>query len=529
MVPIRAGFQPPYEVFEGCGAKSETKTGGMQYRDDMRYVLALISICFVACVSGDLPSGLDGGLGQGPGGGADQECSPGSRKCVVGQNKTQLCNDRGQWTVPRNCISGVCQDGICTRSCESACTPGETQCRPSGLQTCERGQGECGVWGETQPCPVGEVCQPGRVRCEPGRCSDQCDEGTVRCTGDAAFSRCVLDGQCTRWSDTEVCPAGQVCSGGQCQGAGQACRDSCSENSVVCLDDSSFQQCSRQANSCLDYNSPQNCPDGLRCNRANGQCENPCPSPPECQLVRERCFQGGIQICVPNQFNGCPTWGAIQPCGPGQVCDGQQLGCVQGCEPECNPGSRRCVNDGYQVCSDAQGCAAWGPVERCPGGQQCRGDGECANACRDGETETRECGQCGVERRDCRNGDWGIWLACEERGACQPGDVQACGNCGLRFCGDDCQWEPCRNDGVCAPGDEQPCGECGVQVCNMDCEWNGCGNSNGARRDCGQCGWQWCLPGGTWSDDCEGYTDDPCQEGGLFGYCSEDGFCIYEV
>ena len=30
-------------------------------------------------------------------------------------------------------MSGVCQDGVCQRSCDDSCTPGESKCTPTGL------------------------------------------------------------------------------------------------------------------------------------------------------------------------------------------------------------------------------------------------------------------------------------------------------------------------------------------------------------------------------------------------------------
>ena len=495
----------------------------------MRYSILIFVLFCGGCVGGDLATGADASLGTGGsagGGGGSGVCQPGSRQCV-GVRSTQLCNSNGQWTVPRDCVSGVCQDGVCQRSCDDSCTPGESKCTPTGLQTCERGGNQCGSWGAPEACAAGLVCLPGGVRCEPEQCVDQCNApGESRCTGESAYSSCDSIGGCLRWSDTQPCSPGETCSGGRC---GQTCQDSCVEGNTICLDEGRFQVCGRQANGCLDYGAPQPCEGGTLCSFQANRCEDPCPNPPECQLVRERCFQGGIQVCVPNQFNGCPTWGAIARCGANQVCDSQLLRCVDSCNDQCQVGARRCAGNGFQTCVDDNGCAVWGPEQACPAGQQCEGAGQCASACQENAVEARECGQCGVEERICLGGQWSLWGACEEGGACVPGDARACGNCGIQWCENDCQWGPCEAEGVCRAGDTQACGQCGEQLCTADCEWSQCSNTNNAWRECRDCGWQWCLPDGNWSDQCSARSDEPCRENGLNGFCADNGMCIYEI
>jgi hypothetical protein len=494
----------------------------------MRSVTLFLFVGLTSCVGGELAGGVDGG--PSPGNGNDGECSPGERRCL-GDSKTQRCSDAGQWSVPRNCVNGRCNEGVCTRSCEGACTPGQSQCTPSGLQTCARGATDCASWSPPVPCRGGDVCPEGGVSCVPERCQNQCENGALRCNGVAEYSECIQVGECTRWSDNQQCRASEVCSSGRCQPEGVECRDACVDGTFSCVDRSTFTRCSRQANGCLDYEASTACAGGQECDQESGRCEDVCPDPPRCRLIVERCFQGGVQICVPG-FDGCPTWGAINSCPAGQTCE--QAICLDSCQPQCQLGDRRCENDGVATCELINGCEDWGFPQACPGGRQCGGQGECIDACfdgagmRPGDIESRECGVCGIEFRECQQGgQWGAWNECIELGACEPGEQRVCGRCGIQRCNQNCEWDPCQGEGICQPMDTEPCGECGVRECDNQCRWSECGNSNNDWRHCNECGWQFCLPDGqSYSDECAPQFDDACGE---FGFCIVDGMCTVGV
>lgn len=59
-------------------------------------------------------------------------------------------------------------------------------------------------------------------------------------------------------------------------------------------------------------------------------------------------------------------------------------------------------------------------------------------------SESRACGMCGVQTRDCAGGEWQAWGACEDEGECSPGahDSRGCGVGGIeaRVCSDVCAW-----------------------------------------------------------------------------------------
>ena len=299
----------------------------------------------------------------------------------------------------------------------------------------------------------------------------------------------------------QPCGPGQICSAGQCQAAGETCRDSCREGATSCVDDRRFQACSRQASGCLDYGSPQLCPDGQRCSEGSG-CQDACAG-------LDSCSQKGKADALEAKSNCArrPPWaagfGVRFAIAHRDRAEGTQ--CVDACNPECDLGTQRCADGGVQVCENFNGCPAWSQVNACPQGTACSGNGEC-RACSAGETDWQDCGLCGFQVRECVNGVWGEWGFCDEFGICRPGAVEVCGNCGTRTCNQACEWSDCENEGPCEAGATEACGECGVRECGAQCNWGACGNSNNNFRDCEECGWEWCCPDGNWCNDCEGST-----------------------
>jgi hypothetical protein len=160
------------------------------------------------------------------------------------------------------------------------------------------------------------------------------------------------------------------------------------------------------------------------------------------------------------------------------------------------------------------------------------------------------CGDCGQQRRTCKNGSWSEWGECLGQGVCTPNAsescgadgmrvclstcdwgectgqtcagmaVEACGNCGTRrrTCanGEWSEWGQCENSGQCAPGTTQACGVDGTQACMGNCQWGVCGmqSCDGApSQACGNCGTQ--------TRGC----DEATQQWSAFGACAQEGPC----
>jgi hypothetical protein len=80
---------------------------------------------------------------------------------------------------------------------------------------------------------------------------------------------------------------------------------------------------------------------------------------------------------------------------------------------------------------------------------------------------------------------------------CEPGEEQACGNCGTQICNEDCVWGACEGGGPCAPGSTEECGGgCGVRVCSDACTWCGCPADSCASCDGAPAGWLGCRGNG---------------------------------
>jgi hypothetical protein len=160
------------------------------------------------------------------------------------------------------------------------------------------------------------------------------------------------------------------------------------------------------------------------------------------------------------------------------------------------------------------------------------------------------CGDCGTQRRTCRNGTWGEWGACTSQGVCAPNAAESCGSDGTRSCESTCEWGsctgqvcegmeveacgncgtrrrtcnngllsewgPCLEQGECTPGTTQACGADGTQGCMGNCRWGVCGAqicAGAPSQACGNCGTQTrgCTAAtATWS---------------AFGACEQEGVC----
>ncbi|MEE2788842.1 MAG: hypothetical protein VX589_16010 [Myxococcota bacterium] len=440
-------------------------------------VFCVISIVVLSgCAAGELQDvSVDGAIiGERSDGGLPTmgECQPGERQCQ-GLVKTQTCRDNGTWAVPRNCVRAMCVEGVCKRNqseCGTACTVGEQRCSgPTERQTCREGDNGCGAWEAPTMCPAGQVCDPISNMCASSVCDSVCTVGATQCAGTQVMV-CERMDNCTNWGVPMQCPAGQTCSEDRCR---EGCMDNCTEGSARCSGDE-IQICSTQGNSCLGFGAPMACPAGQACDATTNACTSQCPVG-DCQMGQTRCFQNGLQQCG-QDINGCLIWARIDACPNGQGCPDGQAACIATCQAQCILGQRRCDTRGYQVCEiGPAGCETWSLELDCGPGQICEGEGMCVleDACQEGSFEIRECGACGIQTRECANGQW-------------------------------INWSPCAGDGVT---ESRACNSCGSQ-----------------QRSCGINGnWQEWLP-------CQGQEQDNlmCDPGG-FGFCMPDGTCQFST
>ena len=182
------------------------------------------------------------------------------------------------------------------------------------------------------------------------------------------------------------------------------------------------------------------------------------------------------------------------------VCNDENACTIDRFEGKVTECTAECIHETIVACVDDDGCCALG----CTGDD----DNDCIpGSCLEGAVQSQSCGfnENGIEKRQCMNGFWQDWGACEDPDECandtsQNGDVV----CGLNENGvliQDCvegQWvdtEACSSEDICLNGDV---GE-GNTVCGLN-------NEGVLMQDCVE---------GQWvdTDDCTG--DDVCTNGDI--------------
>lgn len=278
----------------------------------------------------------------------------------------------GNCEVGTDCISGICEGGVCSRSCAA-----EAPC-PDGFAC-------LGTPAVCQPAPVGDLCETDEEclygPCEFGACTRACtnvfldcpegyvcDEGICMlypvgypCAGaeDCYSGVCSEDGYCTRvCGENAPCPESYYCNpdGNLCSlmPVGHDCEDGSDCWSAICGADG---LCTRP---CSDE---VLCPGGYSC--VGGVCEllpvgHPCESPEDC--FSGVCGSQGFCTRVCGDEAPCP---GDYVCTENGICEEPTVG-LQVCEEGIDCPSGWCLNN---YCT--RPCNADSP---CPEGTECRED-----------------------------------------------------------------------------------------------------------------------------------------------------------
>lgn len=311
----------------------------------------------------------------------------------------------------------------------------------------------CGDDDKTGSCSADNDCAFGLV-CGGETCVELPCNSIADCTSGNQACVTVNDGQyCAAVEcgcpECDLCPIGEVCTNGFCEGAAACSETILCAGTDVC-DDGLCRPC--QGAECPADCRTGGCPGGGVCNTDTGECQA-APGVEACSSCTRSDDCGEGWKCVPlRSGNAClPPCGDVSECPAGWEC----------AAGSCTPASYTCT-----------GCA----VDGCPNGQACNpADNGCVPA-------VAACGVC--------TADWecGEGSACSA-GACQPlctgGTCAAGGACGtsaggLSVCTDTCAsaCDPacsgatpicnggtcvqCRNNGDCAPG--QTC-DTGTGLC----------------------------------------------------------------
>ena len=289
---------------------------------------------------GSTPTG-DGGLvskGDRGANGADgsptgctNRCSPGAKQCAATNSGWQACalqaDGCSDWAAVTPCASGeVCSGGVCMKNCINQCTAGARICSGSGYLICAVAASGCTDWSSPSACDPGKVCSGGAC---VETCNNQCTIGSHQCAGSGVQS-CELNASsgCTEWGNPVPCTKGQICSGGACVGN---CSDQCAEGTSRCSG-TQLQTCKRMASSCTDWDTPQPC--------STGACYNGSCATGVCQQGDRRCSGTTVEACDSGGFwvvvQSCPQACEGGGCTNQVLCSGAARRCNGVVVEECN-------------------------------------------------------------------------------------------------------------------------------------------------------------------------------------------------
>ena len=388
----------------------------------------------------------------------DDACGP--QGCVHTPN-TNPCDDQNACTSESACLDGVCQ-ATATVVCDDE--------NPCTTDICDPATG-CGAVNHALPCDDGDVCTLGDQcadgACVPGTTPLACDDQNG-CTDDACDAElgCTYVPTSSACDDGNDCTVMDVCSEGQCMGAGSlACDDGnpCTVDS--CLSDGG---CAHEAVA-------GSCSDGDPCT-LNDQC------------VEGQCVSGDDLVC--DDQNGCTD----DSCDP-------EVGCVFSAnEAECDDGNA-CTN--LDMCWQGT-CVAMGTID-CDDGNPCTSD-----ACKplEGCEHTAIDVPCS-DGDPCTTSDTCVAGSCEAGPplGCEDGNPCTSGTCDSGSCVFSPSDGPCDDSNACTVGNTCADGVCGFDTL-LDCN------------DDNPCTEDSCEP----STGCDHQNNEaPCSDGNV---CTQEDACV---
>ncbi len=477
----------------------------------------------------------DGGGGEDSAGGCNPACSPGfvcndERICVADTDGTVDEDDGGpDEEDPDDGVTPPEDDMGEPMECEHQCSPGELRCSGDAVEACGANAQGCFRWNEAVPCAAGLSCSNGECS---ATCEDECALGDQEC-GAVGVRTCVTDAdgdECTDWAPEVACEEGESCSNGACQAG--PCDDECGIGALRCAaDGTGFEACGEHdADDCLEWGAAVDCAEGETC--SNGECSLPEQCQDECAEGVAQCTDGNLARIECGQFDAdpCSDLGQPERCDEGDLCSGGVCRAVEQCEDECAAEARRCVANGFQVCTEVEGCMLWGEQRACPEAQGCV-DGQCVDDPVD-ECPGEDAVRCdGNAVLTCGNFDADPTLEWSPPQACEAGQSCSNGVCAdVEMCEDECEMGAVR----CQGGGTQLCGEGDADDC---LDWEavtpclaGDACSDGACRAIENCqdecdiGVAECVMGGVRS--CGDFDADDCNDWSAPVACPAEQICL---
>jgi len=428
---------------------------------------------------------------------------------------TQVCGTEfitvGKFRIPKapaclgSCPTGTTAcNGKCvdTSSDTNNCGACNTLCNTSAGQICAAGQCVCPDGSKQPSCEyIPYQYSPPFYQCATptnpnacGACGNTCSS-TQTCVGGTCVT-CASGIVCNQnggiFGSRTCCGVGQVCQAGECRDASQACplgQTYCS-NFGGCTDTSTDKRncgvCGKRCDSYMGNPATMVCSAGqcqlcpnskpLSCGTSYGYacvamdnsncafCGNTCPTGTTC-LTGE--YPPGLPV-----GSCCPT-GSTLVNGNCQCPTGLTL-CGNACV-NAQTDSNNCGTCGLS-CSGAEGMFCWGGrCTSCSGGQT-----YCNGACVKTQTDPDNCGTCSNQ---CGSGQSCFAGVCATPASCANGqtacnnvcyslqtDVNNCGTCG----------NVCATGQYCSAGQ---CTSCSKTICD-----NTCVSTQTSTSNCGSCG-----------------------------------------
>ncbi|MBN2694719.1 hypothetical protein JXR93_08655 [bacterium] len=194
------------------------------------------------------------------------DCREGAIFCFL--NNRMVCDDYDndgcyEWysfetcTSNQECTTNACIDIACSNQCQQ----GEKRCSGEKIEQCGNFDGDnCLEWSEAISCGIGKTCRNG-VCVNLTNCTNQCIVNEIRCSGNRV-EKCKLDSSgCYKYSQEMICSQNQICSRGKCLNNGNSvvpnAGDVINTNSVISGESSSIDSGSPNLNleiSCINSN-----------------------------------------------------------------------------------------------------------------------------------------------------------------------------------------------------------------------------------------------------------------------------------
>ncbi len=440
------------------------------------------------------------------------------------------------------CDSGLCWEGLCTKSCTTSgdCGTGvciEKVCKPidrveckadadcekaspsNGCRTAVCAAGKCAFTAPLAGVLCGTKCEAGQWfpgQCTDGECLVSKKPAPVTCNDNKACTEdlCTATTGCTyvelasACDDNDACTAGDACAKGACTpGALQTCADG-----NVCTDDS----CDK-GKGCVFSANTAPCDDGDPCTTADkcgaGKCQD---------KVAVLCDDGSLctfDECVPGK--GCFNKPVAAPCDDGNSCtEGDACG-----DGKCAPGTLKACADGNpctdDACDNGKGCVSLPNQATCSDGDACTAGDVCGSSGCVGQAKSCDDGNaCTADSCQATAGCVNLMTAapCDDGDACTTGDKcdgEKCVPGAPLFCDNSkpCLTPSCdklkgcsfaANAGLC--DDSEPC------TINDGCLDGACTGKPDTCDDGNVCTTNSCVKG---SGCVSSFANGPCNDGNL--------------